>query len=129
LRSCILAYWVLSSWRKANPQIQDGKGRNLYKGKICCRVLNYLATNSSMQKRKRLSEAKQNLQNPPKLIPNSTSKVPVAEDTSRPTAVFKPTKGRDWTVSVALPGSIIAKLVLSIRIFEERANLLKCTKP
>lgn len=26
-------------------------------------------------------------------------------DTSRPTAVFKPTKGRDWTVTIALPGS------------------------
>ncbi|KAF2131856.1 DUF171-domain-containing protein [Dothidotthia symphoricarpi CBS 119687] len=26
-------------------------------------------------------------------------------DTSRPTALFKPTKARDWTVSIALPGS------------------------
>lgn len=26
-------------------------------------------------------------------------------DTSRPTAIFKPTKGRDWTVTIALPGS------------------------
>lgn len=26
-------------------------------------------------------------------------------DTSRPTAIFKPTQGRDWTVSIALPGS------------------------
>ncbi|KAL1611773.1 hypothetical protein SLS59_000492 [Nothophoma quercina] len=26
-------------------------------------------------------------------------------DTSRPTAVFKPTKARNWTVSIALPGS------------------------
>jgi predicted SPOUT superfamily RNA methylase MTH1 len=26
-------------------------------------------------------------------------------DTSRPTAVFKPTRARDWTVSIALPGS------------------------
>lgn len=26
-------------------------------------------------------------------------------DTSRPTAIFNPTKGRDWTVSIALPGS------------------------
>lgn len=32
-----------------------------------------------------------------------------AVDTSKPTAVFKPTTGRDWTVSVALPGSIISK--------------------
>ena len=31
------------------------------------------------------------------------------EDTSKPTAVFKPTKGRTHTVSIALPGSIIAK--------------------
>ncbi|KAL1797064.1 hypothetical protein ACET3X_005604 [Alternaria dauci] len=26
-------------------------------------------------------------------------------DTSKPTAVFNPTKGRDWTVTIALPGS------------------------
>ena len=26
-------------------------------------------------------------------------------DTSKPTAIFKPTKGREWTVSIALPGS------------------------
>ena len=54
-----------------------------------------------LQKRKRKSEAKRE--------PNkkTTSKGPI--DTSKPTAVFKPTKGRNWTVSVALPGSIIAK--------------------
>ncbi|APA06770.1 hypothetical protein sscle_02g015400 [Sclerotinia sclerotiorum 1980 UF-70] len=33
---------------------------------------------------------------------------PAAIDTSKPTALFQPTKGRDWTVSVALPGSIIS---------------------
>jgi hypothetical protein len=32
-----------------------------------------------------------------------------AVDTSRPSAVFKPTKGRTHTLSLALPGSIIAK--------------------
>ncbi|KAF7856095.1 hypothetical protein EAF04_010049 [Stromatinia cepivora] len=31
-----------------------------------------------------------------------------AVDTSKPSALFQPTKGRDWTVSVALPGSIIS---------------------
>jgi len=30
-------------------------------------------------------------------------------DTSRPSAVFKPTNGRKHTLSLALPGSIIAK--------------------
>lgn len=30
-------------------------------------------------------------------------------DTSKPSAVFQPKKGRDWTVSMALPGSFIAK--------------------
>lgn len=30
-------------------------------------------------------------------------------DTSKPSAVFKPKKGRDWTLSIALPGSFIAK--------------------
>lgn len=39
---------------------------------------------------------------------------PDAVDTSKPTAVFQPKKGRDWTVSVALPGSIIAKYVTSL---------------
>jgi len=32
-------------------------------------------------------------------------------DTSKPTAVFKPTGGRSYTLSIALPGSIIAKYV------------------
>ena len=36
---------------------------------------------------------------------------PQREDTSKPTAIFKPTKGRTHTVSIALPGSIIAKYV------------------
>lgn len=29
-------------------------------------------------------------------------------DTSKPTAFFQPTEGRSWTVSIAVPGSIIA---------------------
>jgi len=59
------------------------------------------------QKRKRQSEAK--------TLPNgTTAKNPAELDTTKPTAVFKPTKGRDWTVSVALPGSIIAKSVILI---------------
>jgi len=32
-------------------------------------------------------------------------------DTSKPTAVFRPTGGRNYTLSIALPGSIIAKYV------------------
>lgn len=35
-----------------------------------------------------------------RLLPNAANL-----DTSRPTAVFKPTRARDWTVSIALPGS------------------------
>jgi hypothetical protein len=39
---------------------------------------------------------------------------PVAElDTSKPSAVFKPKNGRDWTLSIALPGSFIAKYGLA----------------
>lgn len=30
-------------------------------------------------------------------------------DTSKPTAVFEPGKGRAYTLSIALPGSIVAK--------------------
>jgi len=56
----------------------------------------------SFQKRKRQSEAKP-------LLNGSVQKRVSAADTSKPTAVFQPIKGRDWTVSVALPGSIIAK--------------------
>ncbi|GAB7362798.1 hypothetical protein MBLNU230_g3101t1 [Neophaeotheca triangularis] len=33
---------------------------------------------------------------------------PISVDTSKPTAVFKPTRGRSHTLSVALPGSIIS---------------------
>ncbi|CAD6448320.1 e608cfdb-bec7-48ee-95ed-f1b412b2a679 [Sclerotinia trifoliorum] len=39
---------------------------------------------------------------------NGKVTAPAAVDTSKPTALFQPTKGRDWTVSVALPGSIIS---------------------
>ncbi|KAH8599259.1 putative RNA methyltransferase [Bisporella sp. PMI_857] len=63
---------------------------------------------TNAKKRKRLSEAKQSLTKPSATVQNGTSNGTVAEDTSRPTAVYKPTKGRDWTVSVALPGSIIS---------------------
>jgi hypothetical protein len=37
-------------------------------------------------------------------------------DTSKPTAVFRPTGGRSYTLSIALPGSIIAKYI-QLRIF------------
>jgi len=60
-----------------------------------------------LQKRKRLSEAK--------AASNGTPTTTPAEvNTTKPTAVFKPTKGREWTVSVALPGSIIAKSVQAL---------------
>jgi len=32
-------------------------------------------------------------------------------DTSKPTALFRPTGGRNYTLSIALPGSIIAKYI------------------
>ncbi|CAD6502114.1 BgTH12-02355 [Blumeria graminis f. sp. triticale] len=32
----------------------------------------------------------------------------IVVDTCKPTAIYQPTKGREWTVTVALPGSIIA---------------------
>ncbi|RDW61423.1 DUF171-domain-containing protein [Coleophoma crateriformis] len=57
---------------------------------------------NAQKKRKRQSGAN---------LPANGSPAAVASDavdTSKPTAVFKPTKGREWTVSVALPGSIIA---------------------
>ncbi|KAH6671773.1 putative RNA methyltransferase [Halenospora varia] len=56
---------------------------------------------TNAKKRKRQSEAK--------AVPNGTSQAtPAVVDTSKPTAVFKPAKGRDWTVSVAVAGSVIA---------------------
>jgi len=41
-------------------------------------------------------------------------------DTSKPTAVFEANKGRVYTLSVALPGSIIAKLALLPQISKNR---------
>ncbi|KAL3418064.1 hypothetical protein PVAG01_11074 [Phlyctema vagabunda] len=63
---------------------------------------------TNAQKRKRQSAAGV------RPVPNTTTAAtngasgPATVDTSKPTAVFKPTKGREWTVSVALPGSIIS---------------------
>lgn len=64
-----------------------------------------------MQKRKRASEAKAVLGAIPAAETGPASNGEAVEvDTSKPTALFKPSlKGRDWTVSVAVPGSIIAK--------------------
>ncbi|KAF4632781.1 hypothetical protein G7Y89_g5348 [Cudoniella acicularis] len=56
---------------------------------------------TNAKKRKRQSEAK--------IINNGTpASIPAVVDTSKPTAVFQPGKGRDWTVSVAVAGSIIS---------------------
>ncbi|KAK6580472.1 hypothetical protein PZA11_006708 [Diplocarpon coronariae] len=59
-------------------------------------------TNS--KKRKRQSEAKATRQ--PVEHAGSASSPDI--DTTKPTAIFQPKAGRDWTVSVALPGSIVA---------------------
>lgn len=59
----------------------------------------YTLTNYS-QKRKRQSAANSAVNG----LSNGA-----AIGTSKPSAVFQPTEGRDWTVSVALPGSIISK--------------------
>ncbi|KAH7126760.1 putative RNA methyltransferase [Dendryphion nanum] len=40
-------------------------------------------------------------------------------DTSRPTAVFQPKKGRDWTLSLAIPGSFL----LNTKMFEQKNDL------
>lgn len=69
------------------------------------------------QKRKRQAEAANATANANSTANGQTSNgkvtAPDAVDTSKPTAVFQPKKGRDWTVSVALPGSIIAKYFTS----------------
>lgn len=54
-----------------------------------------------LQKRKRNSEA---------VVENGINRNEV--DTSKPTAVFEAKEGRAYTLSIALPGSIIAKLAL-----------------
>jgi len=59
---------------------------------------------TNAKKRKRMSEKAVNTSEP-----TTVSEEKAAVDTSKPTAVFKPTTGRQWTVSVALPGSIISK--------------------
>lgn len=58
-----------------------------------------------VQKRKRNSEAKATL----KAVPKDITPAVEVVDTTKPTALFQPTVGRAWTVSVALPGSVIAK--------------------
>lgn len=60
-----------------------------------------------IKKRKRQSEKAENF---PVDLP--TANVNRSVDTSKPSAVFKPIQGRAWTVSVALPGSVIAKYVV-----------------
>lgn len=52
------------------------------------------------------TNAKKRKRNSEKAV--AISAVASAVDTSKPTAVFKPTTGREWTVSIALPGSIIS---------------------
>jgi hypothetical protein len=66
-----------------------------------------------LQKRKRNSEIKPvgdatSVPGPVASAP-ATPATPATIYTSKPTAVFQPTEGRPWTVTVALPGSIIAK--------------------
>ncbi|KAK6614078.1 hypothetical protein ACHAQE_006470 [Botrytis cinerea] len=67
---------------------------------------------TNAKKRKRQAEAANATANANSTANGQTSNgkvtAPDAVDTSKPTAVFQPKKGRDWTVSVALPGSIIA---------------------
>ncbi|KAK2629784.1 hypothetical protein QTJ16_000604 [Diplocarpon rosae] len=59
---------------------------------------------TNTKKRKRQSAAKAT----PNPVENADSSSSLGVDTTKPTAIFQPTTGRDWTVSVALPGSIIA---------------------
>ncbi|KAB2569721.1 putative methyltransferase C9orf114 [Lasiodiplodia theobromae] len=44
-------------------------------------------------------------------------------DTSKPTAVYTPTKGRSHTLSIALPGSIIAKLCRSAQSHDLKTSM------
>ncbi|KUJ13820.1 DUF171-domain-containing protein [Mollisia scopiformis] len=68
---------------------------------------------TNAKKRKRQSEAKV-------AVNGTLSNIPaVVVDTTKPTAVFLPTKGREWTVSVALPGSIIS----NAQTHEQRTSL------
>ncbi|EPE25110.1 alpha/beta knot [Glarea lozoyensis ATCC 20868] len=60
---------------------------------------------TNAKKRKRLSDIKAT-QNGVS-IPTPTDASAPTVDTSKPTAVFQPTQGREWTVTVALPGSIV----------------------
>ncbi|KAF2752298.1 DUF171-domain-containing protein [Sporormia fimetaria CBS 119925] len=46
-------------------------------------------------------------------------------DTSKPSAVFKPKKGRDWTLSIALPGSFIANTKVIDQKYELAARIAR----
>ena len=48
------------------------------------------------------------------------------QKTLRPSAVYKPTKGRKHTLSIALPGSIIAKYVSSRLSTERHSTVHTC---
>lgn len=48
------------------------------------------------------------------------------DDTSKPSAVFKPTKGRAHTVSIAIPGSIIDKYAHTL-LFSEHLRIAALT--
>ncbi|QSZ30304.1 hypothetical protein DSL72_004826 [Monilinia vaccinii-corymbosi] len=63
-------------------------------------------TNAKKRKRQAEANAAANGQTLNGKVPASAAAVAI--DTSKPTACFQPKKGRDWTVSVALPGSIIS---------------------
>ncbi len=48
-------------------------------------------------------------------------------DTSKPTAIFEPKIGRTYTLSIALPGSIVTKSVLLAVDLSTLMNKLQCT--
>ncbi|KAF1913455.1 putative RNA methyltransferase-domain-containing protein [Ampelomyces quisqualis] len=69
---------------KGDGQESDGAGK---KRKASAVIIHQNSDNSSSPAKKMRADADDDL------------------DTSRPTAIFRPTQGRQWTVSIALPGS------------------------
>lgn len=57
--------------------------------------------------------------------PSKRSKQDNELDTSKPSAIFKPTKGRPWTLSIALPGSFIANTNLIDQKYDLAARIAR----
>ena len=104
------------SGKETEPEKLKGKVRSIFGNCDLCA--------NSQQKRKVAVVVHQNEEDDAFQDDNETAETPMKKrrgevdekqdqgkglETSKPSALFKPREGRKWTVSMAVPGSIIAK--------------------